>query len=83
MKKSFSKKFEEDMILKDYSDATRTTYTYAVKQFFKTSGSKVSANDVTEEDLRDYLFYLKSERNYQTSALKIAVSGLRFFLRPL
>jgi hypothetical protein len=34
---------------------------------------------VTEHELREYLLYLKNERKYRPSSLKIAASGIIFF----
>jgi site-specific recombinase XerD len=78
---SFKKKFLEDMFLKDYAEATKENYFRSVRYFFERMDTKKMAEDVIEEDLRKYFLHLKNEREYKVSALKIAVSGLRFFLR--
>ena len=80
MIKSFSERFEEDMRLKDFAEATRNSYLREVRRFFARTGKGIAPAVVVEEDLRNYFLHLKDERNYGTSAMKIAMSGLRFFL---
>ncbi len=77
----FQQKFLEDMFLKDYAESTKNLYLRSVRYFFERSDLKKNAMDVVEEDLREYFLHLKHDRKYKVSALKIAVSGLRFFLR--
>lgn len=78
--KSFSERFNEDMRLKDFAVATRNSYSREVRRFFARTGKGIAPVSVVEEDLRDYFLHLKDDRKYGSSAMKIAMSGLNFFL---
>ena len=77
----YRQKFLEDMLLKDFSAATQRAYSYVVIAFFDRSNLGKSAEEVTEEDLRNYFLYLKNERKFSVAGMKAALWGLRFFLR--
>jgi site-specific recombinase XerD len=70
-------RMSEDMRLKDLRPKTRDAYWRAVRQFLQHVNKEPF--DLSEEDVRSYLIYLRDERMLAPSTRNIAVHGLRFF----
>lgn len=78
---NYRDRFMEDMRLRGYAEPTRDSYYREVKRFFERTGKGLTPQKVTEDHLREYFLHLQEERKYSVAAIKIAYSGLRFFLR--
>ena len=66
----------EELSLRGYSESSKKLYTWHVGQFAKYYGKCPSSLEY--EDVRQYLMYLKDEKQCSLSHYKHAVSGLRF-----
>lgn len=67
----------QELVLRGFSERTQEAYisaVYRVARFYRRSPDQLS-----EQQLRDYLFHLASERKLAASSLNQAVSALRFF----
>jgi integrase/recombinase XerD len=70
-------RMHQDLQLAGLAEGTQTLYLRAVRQLadhFDTAPDRL-----TERQLREYLLYLKNDRQYSPSSLKIAASGITFF----
>jgi integrase/recombinase XerD len=70
-------RMHQDLQLAGLAEGTQTLYLRAVRQLadhFDTAPDRL-----TERQLREYLLYLKNDRQYAPSSLKIAASGITFF----
>jgi site-specific recombinase XerD len=68
---------QEELQLAGLSERTQRSYLRAVRQLaehFHTAPDRL-----TESQVREYLLYLKNEKKFSTGAMKIAVSGIKFF----
>ncbi len=65
------------MELKNFSPRTHTAYLTAVTNLAK--HYKKSPEGITQEEVEDYLLYLKKERKLSFSTRNQAISGLKFF----
>lgn len=74
-------RFIEDMRLRGFAEPTIDSYLREVKRFFERTGKGIAPLKVTEDHLREYFLHIQDERKYSIAAIKIAYSGLRFFLR--
>jgi integrase/recombinase XerD len=70
-------RMHQDLQLAGLAEGTQTAYLRAVRQL--AAHFRKPPDQVTEHEVRQYLVYLKSERGYAPSSLKIAASGLIFF----
>jgi integrase/recombinase XerD len=70
-------RMHQDLQLAGLAEGTQKAYLRAVRQlavhFHK------PPDQITEPEVREYLIYLKNEREYSPSSLRIAASGLIFF----
>jgi site-specific recombinase XerD len=71
------RRMTEDLQLAGYSERTQYAYVRAVRKL--ADHYRQSPDQLTEAQVRDYLLYLKNERKFSPSALKIAHSGIKFF----
>lgn len=67
----------QDLQLAGLAEGTQTAYLRAVRQL--AAHFRKPPDQITEPEVREYLVYLKDEREYSPSSLKIAASGLIFF----
>jgi integrase/recombinase XerD len=74
---SLRQRMHQDLQLAGLADSTQKMYLRAVRQL-ATHVNKPPGR-ITESEVRDYLLYLKNERKYSPSSLKIAASGIVFF----
>lgn len=65
------------MELRNFSPRTHTAYLSAVTNL--TKHYKKSPEGITQEEVEDYLLYLKKERKLSFSTRNQAISGLKFF----
>jgi integrase/recombinase XerD len=70
-------RMHQDLQLAGLAEATQKAYLRAVRQL--AGHFRKPPDRITESELREYLLYLKNERHYQPSSLKIAASGILFF----
>lgn len=77
---NYRDRFADDMRLRGFSENTVFSYLREVKRFFDRTGKGVSPQKVDEDLIRKYFIHLQQDRKYSPSALKIAYSGMRFFL---
>jgi len=66
-----------DMQLRGLSERTQDTYTRAVRQLAEHYG--VSPDQLTEEELRQYLLFLHTERHLSRASCTIALCAVKFF----
>ena len=74
---SLRQRMHQDLQLAGLAESTQKMYLRAVRQL-ATHVNKPPGR-ITESEVRDYLLYLKNERKYSPSSLKIAASGIVFF----
>jgi site-specific recombinase XerD len=70
-------RMHQDLQLAGLAEGTQTAYLRVVKQF--AAHFRKAPDQLTEQQVREYLLYLKNERQYAPSSLKIAASGILFF----
>jgi integrase/recombinase XerD len=70
-------RMHQDLQLAGLADGTQKMYIRAVRQL--ATHFRKPPDQITEAELREYLLYLKNERQYSPSSLKIAASGIIFF----
>lgn len=68
-----------DMVLLSYSPKTIISYTYHIGLFLKTL--QKSAETVTEDDIRSYLYTMKTVKKASQSNLSQAFSAIKFLYR--
>ncbi|MFC1502718.1 site-specific integrase [bacterium] len=71
------KRFSEDMDLAGYSARSIDMYVRAVRQL--TKHCKKSPDKITDEELRQYFLYNKTERGWSRTASTIALCGIKLF----
>jgi integrase/recombinase XerD len=72
-------RMHQDLQLTGHSERTQQSYLRAVRQLaehFNTAPDRLS-----ETQLREYILYLKNDKEFATGSLKIAVAGIKFFYR--
>jgi len=67
----------EDMQLRGLSKKTQESYVRAVRQLAEYYHK--SPDCISEEELRQYLLYLKNDKRASASAFTIALCGIKFF----
>jgi len=70
-------RMHQDLQLAGLADGTQKAYLRSVRQL--AAHYRKSPDQITEDELRQYLLYLKNKRQYKPSSLKIAASGITFF----
>lgn len=80
---NYRDRFVDDMRLVGYSEKTVESYLREVKRFFERTGKGVAPQRVDEDLIRKYFIHLQQDRKYSIAAMKIAYSGIRFFLSQL
>lgn len=73
------KKMIEDMVLRGLKEKTQEAYLRAVQQLAVYYNK--SPDQVSEEELRQYLLYLRQEKKAARSTCLIAIYGLKFFYK--
>ena len=67
----------KELMLRKYSQRTVKQYWYHNREFLESS--KKNPYDVSDEDIKDYLYRLVNEKNVSTSTLNTAISALKFY----
>ena len=67
----------QDLQLAGLSERTQEAYLRAVRKLAAHYGQ--APDQLTEAQVRDYFLYLKNDKKFSPSALKIAHSGIKFF----
>lgn len=70
-------KMIEDMQLRGLADKTQDAYLRAVRQLAEYYGK--SPDQIDEQELRQYLLYLKNEKQAARSTCLVIIHGLKFF----
>jgi integrase/recombinase XerD len=70
-------RMHQDLQLAGLAEGTQKMYLRAVRQL--AAHFRKAPDLITEHELREYLLYLKNQRHYKASSLKIAASGITFF----
>ncbi len=71
----------ETLTIKGYSKRTIGSYVMAVAQLAK--HYKRSPEDISDEEIRAYLYWMRVEKKAAASTINVAVNGLRFFYREI
>jgi integrase/recombinase XerD len=77
MKSKLQKKFIEDMQLRGYAERTQSSYLRAVRQL--TNYWHRPAEEISEQQVRDYFLYCKNDAGWSAATMRIAYSGIKFF----
>jgi integrase/recombinase XerD len=77
MSSRLRQRMHQDLQLAGLAEGTQVAYLRAVKQLAAHFHKR--PDQLTEQQVRDYLLYLKNERKYAPSSLKIAAAGIIFF----
>ena len=77
MKSTLRKKMVEDMQLRGYAERTQSSYTRSVRQLENYWHSP--AEEISEQQVRDYFLYCKNESRWSAATMRIAYSGIKFF----
>jgi len=77
MNTKIQKKMVEDMQLRGYAERTQTSYSRAVRQL--ENYWHVPAEEVGEQQVRDYFLYCKNDAGWSASTMRIAYSGIKLF----
>lgn len=70
-------RMSEDMRLHDYRDRTHDGYLLAARQFIDHVAREPET--FTDEDVRQYILFLREEKKRSPSTINIAIHALRFF----
>lgn len=77
MQSGLKKKFIEDMQLKGYQERTQSSYLRAVRQL--ENFWHLPAEEVSEQQVREYFLYCRNEANWMPATMRIAYSGIKLF----
>lgn len=72
-------RMEADLVLRGYSEKTRRNYVWCCRSFVRYHGRP--PQELRTEDVRDYLVYLRLERELSTCASKLHLAGIKFLYR--
>ncbi len=75
--KTFFKDLRKEMVSRRYSPRTIKAYIYYNTNFIDVTGKK--PEDVTEGDIKDYLFHLVEKKRVAVSTLNSAINALKFY----
>jgi integrase/recombinase XerD len=70
-------RMHQDLQLAGLAEGTQKAYLRVVKQL--AAHYHKAPDRISEQEFREYLLYLKNERHYSPSSLKVAASGILFF----
>jgi integrase/recombinase XerD len=77
MKSKLRKKMIEDLQLRGYADRTQGSYTRSVRQL--ENYWHQPAEEISEQQVRDYFLYCKNDVGWSAATMRIAYSGIKFF----
>ena len=70
-------RMETDMKLRDFRPATQSQYLHSVRQLTKHYGR--SPDELSEEEVRSFLLYLREERALSSASISTYTAALKFF----
>jgi site-specific recombinase XerD len=68
-------KFNEQLQIENYSEQTIRNYLSALKLFLEYI-SKLNTEKVSDDDIKNYLFYCKTQKKYSYSTLKQVIATI-------
>jgi len=68
---------KKELMLRKYSQRTIKLYLYHNREFLESS--KKSPYEVSNGDIRDYLYHLANDKVVSTSTLNTAINALKFY----
>jgi integrase/recombinase XerD len=71
------KRMHQDLQLAGLAEGTQKAYLRVVKQF--AAHFNKPPDQISEQEFREYLLYLRNQRHYSPASLKVAASGIIFF----
>jgi len=77
MKLKLQKKMIEDMQLRGYAERTQSSYIRSVRQL--ENYWHVPAEEISEQQVRDYFLFCKNDAGWKAATMRIAYSGIKFF----
>jgi len=77
MSTTLRQRMHQDLQLAGLAEGTQKMYLRAVRQL--ATHVHTPSDRIAESEVREYLLYRKNEREYSSSSLKIAASGIIFF----
>ena len=70
-------RMHQDLQLAGLAEGTQKAYLRAVKRY--AAHFNKPPDQISEQEFREYLLYLKNQRRYSATSLKVAASGILFF----
>jgi len=77
---SWHEDMQADLVVAGLADRTQEAYLRAVRQLAKFHGGGCPTA-LTEQQVKDYLLWMRTEKRAASGTLRIAIGGLRFFYR--
>jgi integrase/recombinase XerD len=77
MKSKLQKKMIEDLQLKGYAERTQSSYARSVRQL--ENYWHLPAEEISEQQVRDYFLYCRNDVGWSAATMRIAYSGIKFF----
>lgn len=77
MKSKLRKRMLEDLQLKGYAERTQKSYARAVRQL--ENFYSLPAEEISEQQVRDYFLYCRNDAGWSAATMRIAYSGIKFF----
>ena len=71
-------RFIQDMQLRNFSESTIRSYSFAVKQLGEHFNK--SPQFITEEEIKEYFLYNRNVKHWSRAAFSVAISGIKFFV---
>lgn len=71
------RKMIRDLVIRNFSPRTIESYVHSVADLARYYHK--SPATINEQELLDYLYHLKDERNFSASSMQVRAAGLRFF----
>ncbi len=72
-------RFQQDLLLSGLSERSQEAYVRSVRKF--TEFLKREPDTACEDDLRNYLLFIKNEQNWSGSTINVAQQGLKKFFK--
>ncbi len=70
-------RFIQDMQLRNFSESTIRSYTYALKQL--SAHFNKSPELITEEEIKAYFLHNRNVKHWSRAAFSVSISGIKFF----
>lgn len=77
---NWHQRMQADLVVAGLADRTQEAYLRAVRQLGEYYNG-TQPEDLTEQQVKDYLLWMRTEKRAAPGTLKIAIGGLRFFYR--